>query len=225
MNRPTRADTSGFWDDRYRKEGPIWGHDPSPTARTIAKLLFPGARILEIGCGYGRDLKFYASQGCQVTGVDPAAEGFNLAQTFPDAEVLARITLLTQPIEAVSFPGSQFDFVVSHRTVHLFLVDASLHDLAALTARWLKPGGVLCIGARDTRDLDPSQMRHVGSEVYEYKHRPGHRVRYFNRESFHRFFGQYFDIFHSEQMVEQEAAVNPVPCHLCVMAARRKPGP
>ena len=63
----------------------IWGTEPSPRARSVSALLRPGARVLELGCGEGRDSVFFASCGFDVTGVDVSAAGLRKADRLARA--------------------------------------------------------------------------------------------------------------------------------------------
>ena len=87
-----------FWDARYSREGPIWGEGPSPTALLVAQHMRPGARILEIGFGYGRDLVFLGRQKGVVSGIDLSLVG-----------------------REIDFPAPGYDMVVCHRLAHLLL--------------------------------------------------------------------------------------------------------
>ncbi len=58
----------------------IWGTEPSPFAREVSELLPPAARVLDLGCGEGRDSVFFAAQGFEVTGVDASVAGLRKAE-------------------------------------------------------------------------------------------------------------------------------------------------
>jgi len=59
----------------------IWGTQPSEFAREVSELLpARGGRILELGCGEGRDCVFFAGLGFEVTGVDVSAAGLHKAE-------------------------------------------------------------------------------------------------------------------------------------------------
>jgi tellurite methyltransferase len=63
----------------------IWGTDPTEFAREVSALLQPGARVLDLGCGEGRDSVFFAARGCDVTGVDVSASGLRKAERLARA--------------------------------------------------------------------------------------------------------------------------------------------
>ena len=91
-------------------------------------------RILDVGCGTGRNLPLYPS-GARVVGLEPSAE------TLARARRRAPATLLIQgDAQALPFRGGVFDTVVSG------LVFCSVPDPArglAEVRRVLKPGGAL----------------------------------------------------------------------------------
>ena len=58
----------------------IWGTEPSAFAREVSALLPPRARVLELGCGEGRDSVFFATCGCEVTAVDVSLAGLRKAE-------------------------------------------------------------------------------------------------------------------------------------------------
>src|SRR6266508_1465586 len=61
--------------DRY-----IWGKAPSEFAKDLIDLVPRGGRILDLGCGEGRDSVYFASCGFDVTGLDVSNEGLKKAQ-------------------------------------------------------------------------------------------------------------------------------------------------
>jgi SAM-dependent methyltransferase len=58
--------------------------------------LAPGERILDVGCGSGRDSKYFLSKGFLVTAVEPSAELARLAGDIVGVEVI------NEPIQEVS---------------------------------------------------------------------------------------------------------------------------
>jgi tellurite methyltransferase len=60
------------------------GTEASALAHQVSGLLRPGARVLDLGCGEGRDSVFFAERGFEVTGIDIARSGLAKA-----AETLA----------------------------------------------------------------------------------------------------------------------------------------
>ncbi len=113
--------------------GRLW--QPNPWLASIAAELAPG-RVLDLGCGTGRDAVYLASAGCAVTAVDALPDalqrGQDLAARYPGLPgsiewVATRLDEDWQP------PAGGYDLIVAIR----YLPRALLRHLAA----WLKPGG------------------------------------------------------------------------------------
>jgi tellurite methyltransferase len=112
----------------------IWGLAPSPFGRDVRALLAPGARVLEIGCGEGRDSVYFATCGCDVTGVDVSAAGLAKAERLARAHGV-RVRWVCADA-ARDLPAGPFDLVYSCGAIHYVprLERASLFDrLKALT--------------------------------------------------------------------------------------------
>jgi tellurite methyltransferase len=82
-------ETTRRWERTYSQEGKRWGTEPGELARVAVARLNEertGAatsrplRILEVGCGYGRDSVYMARElEAAVVGIDPAAKAIELA--------------------------------------------------------------------------------------------------------------------------------------------------
>lgn len=219
------SDDADFWDRRYRAEGPIWGDGPSPAAELLAARLRPGDRVLDVGFGYGRDLVFLGRRGFRVSGVEAAAEGGRQARARLAAAGVATEALAVGRFGAGPPPGEGYDAALCHRLIHLLLEPGATRSFAAALAAAVRPGGLLAVGTRNPADLDPAEMEPVGDGVYEYRRRPGHRIRYWTGEALAAAFAPAFGVVELVEAVEPESGANPVPCRLTVMLARRLPAP
>jgi SAM-dependent methyltransferase len=102
-------------------------------------------RVLDAGCGYGRNLVHLLRQGCEVFAVDANAEGVEhvqalAAQLAPD---LPATNFRVGPIEKMDFPDDFADVVICSSVLHFARDEA--HFLAMLKELWrvLRPGGIL----------------------------------------------------------------------------------
>ena len=73
------------WDAEYSKNRQIWGERPSELALEAAKRLVHSKgrplRILDVGCGYGRDTIYIAkSLGFRILGIDISEKAIDLAR-------------------------------------------------------------------------------------------------------------------------------------------------
>lgn len=104
----------------------------------------PGMRVMDVGCGNGRNLVYFMRTGFTVMGLDPdphaieavRAMAHELAPTLPDD------AFRVEPSEASSFDDACADLVISNAVLH-FSRDHE-HFVAQLDGAWrlLAPGGL-----------------------------------------------------------------------------------
>jgi tellurite methyltransferase len=116
----------------------IWGTRPSALAREASKLTGPRARVLDLGCGEGRDSVFLTEQGHDVVGVDLSLDGLRKATRLAGDRGV-RVSWVCAALPDVPVRGP-FDLVYSCGSIHYVARDdrGVLFDrLRELTA----PGG------------------------------------------------------------------------------------
>jgi demethylmenaquinone methyltransferase/2-methoxy-6-polyprenyl-1,4-benzoquinol methylase len=94
-------------------------------------------KVLEIGVGSGRNLKYYPA-GCSVTGID-ASEGM-LEKAREKAREMKNVNLLLMDAEHLEFPDNSFDYVIT--TFVLCTIPDPVKALKEMR-RVLKPSGEL----------------------------------------------------------------------------------
>jgi SAM-dependent methyltransferase len=123
MNQKVMASNEGaFWDHRFRTEGVIWGNGPSPTAELAARYLHDGARVLEVGFGYGRDVCYLLRQRYRVFGIEASREGHRLTEDRLRREGLKADGLLLGHFEENTLANGSFDAVLCHRASALQVI-------------------------------------------------------------------------------------------------------
>ncbi len=116
----------------------VFGTEPSDFALEIAWLVEPGHRVLDLGCGEGRDSVFFAELGAVVTGIDLSADGLEKARRLAHARGV-RVSWRMGPMLDVLPPGP-FHLIFSCGSIHYVRRDrrALLFErLKAMT----QPGG------------------------------------------------------------------------------------
>jgi tellurite methyltransferase len=107
--------------------------------------LKPGMRVLDAGCGSGRNLVYLLRSGYEVFGVDADADAIEsvrvLAATL--APHLPGANFRAEAVEEMSFPDAFADAVLSSAVLHFARDDR--HFEAMVTDMWrvLRPGGLL----------------------------------------------------------------------------------
>ena len=104
----------------------------------------PGMRILDAGCGGGRNLVYFLRQGYEVFGadLDSGAVDYVRALARKLAPTLPPSNFRVEPVEHMSFDDGFADVVISNTIFHFATDDA--HFQAMLQGSWrvLKPGGL-----------------------------------------------------------------------------------
>jgi len=117
------------YDERYERPGCYWTKKPSQSCFRILQLLPPDRplRLLDIGCGEGRNAVFLARNGYQVTAFDASPKGVEKTkQLAADAGVQIEAFVadindfrLTGPFD-VLFSTGVLQYVLSERRHDLF---------------------------------------------------------------------------------------------------------
>ena len=103
--------------------------------------IVPGMRVLEAGCGAGRNLVYFIREGFEVFGADTDPRAIeNLRRMAP---ALPPESFRVEPVEAMSFPDGFADVVISSAVLHFARDDAQFNAMLCGTWRVLKPGGLL----------------------------------------------------------------------------------
>ena len=127
----------------------------------------PGMRVLDAGCGSGRNVVFLLQNGYDVSAVDadPGAveEVRQLASRL--APSLPASQFRVETVEALSFEPESFDAVISSAVLH-FARDEGRFD-AMLRGMWrvLRPGGLLFARLASTVGLEAS-LRPLGGRRF-----------------------------------------------------------
>lgn len=138
--------------------------------------IVPGMRVLDAGCGAGRNLVYLLRSGFEVFGVDESSEA--LAQTRRLVTELAPHLPLdnfrVEPVEEMSYPDAGFDVILSSAVLHFARDEEQWQSMVREMWRVLKPGGIFfarlasSIGIEDKITLIDGRRYHLpdGSERF-----------------------------------------------------------
>lgn len=104
----------------------------------------PGMKILDAGCGGGRNIVWLMRNGFDVAAIDVDERAVEAVRAMAGrlAPELLSTNFQTAPLDAIPFASASFDWVVCNAVMH-FAADRSQFD-RWLAEMWrvLKPGGV-----------------------------------------------------------------------------------
>ena len=105
----------------------------------------PGMRILDAGCGHGRNLVHLLRQGAEIFALDGNPESVDYVRQLAAAlaPTLPRENFRTGVIEQMPFPDAFADVVLCNSVLHFARDDAHFRAMLAELWRVLRPGGLL----------------------------------------------------------------------------------
>ncbi len=104
-----------------------------------------GMRVLEAGCGYGRNLVHLMREGCEVFALDADSAGVeHVRQLSASLETgLPAKNFLVGRIEKMPFPDEFADAVICSAVLHFAKDEEQFRAMLAELWRVLRPGGLL----------------------------------------------------------------------------------
>jgi tellurite methyltransferase len=122
----------------------------------------PGMRIVDAGCGGGRNLIYLLREGFEVYGADMDAQSIESVRSFARKFVpaLPATNFRVEPVEHMSFADDFADVVISNTVLHLAADDTQFEAMLQGTWRVLKPGGLFFCRVASTIGME-SQFVHV----------------------------------------------------------------
>ncbi len=105
----------------------------------------PGSRILDAGCGEGRNLTYFLRNNFEVFGVDQEAMAIKMLRMWARSisEQSTADNFQVGDITSLNFPAAVFDAVISSAVLHFAKNLSHFHEMIAEMVRVLKAGGTL----------------------------------------------------------------------------------
>ncbi|MED3084898.1 class I SAM-dependent methyltransferase [Bacillus toyonensis] len=161
-----------FWDDFYsnrEKEIPFFTIKPDENLVSYfeKKLLNPG-KVLELGCGPGRNAIYFAENGCLVDAVDLSQESIQWAtERSKEKNVNVNVNFIHDNIFDLQIEKGAYDIVYDSGCFHHIAPHRRMSYIN-LVKKALKPGGYFAItcfvqggelGGADITDWDVYRLR------------------------------------------------------------------
>lgn len=127
----------------------------------------PGMRVLDAGCGSGRNLVYLLREGYEVLAVDADAHAVEGVRTLGRmlAPSLPASNFRAEPVEEMSFDDACADVVISSAVLHFARDDAHFEGMLQGMWRVLKPGGLFFCRLASSIGME-SQIEPVAGRRY-----------------------------------------------------------
>lgn len=159
--RDVSADRIGYWDRYYASHRTAQRPLPSQFATFVAGELTGPHRIIDFGCGGGRDAIFFASYGHDVTGVDASEQAVEACRVLAgqlgeSASFLA--ARIEEPGLAGRLQGQPGPVAIYARFFVHAITDEEEGAFLDLAADLTSPGDVLAVEYRTVRDASGAKV-------------------------------------------------------------------
>lgn len=134
------------YEKRYSQEQYFWGLLPSSMCFDVMRILPPTRRlrVLDIGCGEGKDAVFFARNGYDVSAFDITEAGLDKARRLADA---CRVEVNFFRANVLDFrPDSDFDVIFSSGVLH-YIPDALRDEIFSSYQDHTTIGGIHALNA------------------------------------------------------------------------------
>lgn len=168
-----------YWENYYQQYNQPF-QESLFASYCVANYLKPGMKLLELGCGNGRDAVYIAKNGIKVVAVDQCKNEIDfLNDTFGNKNLVFKCNDFSR----LNF-RQQFDAIYSRFTLHAISLQQQ-----NITLNWcathLKPNGYLLIEARGTQNeyygLGDVVVDEPDAFIYE-----GHYRRFINADDINK---------------------------------------
>ena len=120
-----------------------------------------GMKVLDAGCGEGRNLSYFVNNGFEVFGVD----------SNPMAIKMAKMTYRSVPadnwivssIEEIPFKDSFYDLVMCHSVLHFAKSETHFFQIVQRLIGLIKPGGFMSFNMASTIGFENEFLQNPGS--------------------------------------------------------------
>lgn len=132
-----------------------------------------GMKLLDAGCGAGRNIQYLMQAGVKVYGVDASEEA--IAKTREMAAELAPTlsprNFVVADLARLGFEDASFDVVLCSAVLHFAQNEAHFRDMMWEMWRVLKPGGIFFSRFSTTIGME-GKLQQVGPSRYQMPHGP-----------------------------------------------------
>ncbi len=165
-----------LYDERYEQSGYYWGKLPSQSCYRVLQMLPPDRplRLLDIGCGEGRNAVFFSRNGVQVTAFDTSTRGIEKTKQLA-ADAGVKVEAFVADINEFRLTES-FDVLFSTGVLQ-YVPPEQRKDLFTNYRRYTSPGGLNVFSVfvkkpfiGEAPDAEKTAYKWISGELLTYYH-------------------------------------------------------
>lgn len=161
-------ETLSFYERNFDELSEVYSRESLDWQESLLHTFRNARKILDVGCGTGRDLAFFLRKGKDAYGIEASRRMLDLADAKLVSEGLSgagRLFGATLP-ELGVFAEGEFDGVLCS-AVLMHLPDEEIFDAVYALRRILRPGGTLLVSVPSRRpDVDPITRRDAHGRLF-----------------------------------------------------------
>jgi SAM-dependent methyltransferase len=200
------------WDKVYSNDSAFFGEEPSNFSQMCYRDFKKHHvnKLLELGCGQGRDTLFFASLDLDVYAIDSSKVAIeSLKQKIGEENITIKLTQFDAS-QGIPFAKKYFDAVYSHMFYNMRFTDVELSFLFKESSRVLKNNGLLYFSVRSDNDVLYNKGKKIDNNIYEIN---GFEIRFFTKEQIESFLANHFEIKVIEECYEVPVSLYLVFCY------------
>ena len=201
-----------IWNKVYSKDSSFFGDEPSNFALMCYEdfVKHKVQKVLELGCGQGRDSLFFASKGLEVYVIDSSKIAIENLTTKTKTLNLDINLKNINAVEGPPFSNDYFDAVYSHMFYNMGFTDNELKFLFSESRRILKNEGLLSFSVRNDIDIMYKKGTKITENIYDIN---GFQIRFFTKQDIKFFVNGNFEIRKIIEDYEEPASLYFIFCY------------
>jgi SAM-dependent methyltransferase len=207
---------SDIWNKVYASDGSFFGDGPSNFGLECYEEFKKHRvqKIVELGCGQGRDTIFFASNGLDVVAIDSSHVAIDILSKISTEKNLPIKAMVHNASESIPFDNSYFDAVYSHMFFNMRFTDDQLKYLLIEVNRVLKIEGLNLFSVRSDNDAMYRKGVEVEKNIYDIN---GFQIRFFTNSDLRNIsLSNGFEAYEITEEYEESASL------YCVFARKQK---
>ena len=187
----------GYWNKLYSKEN-YFGTGQTILANSAKELIdkYSIQKILELGCGQGRDSVFFAKYGYDVTATDISENAINFVEKIKDKHDLKNLNLFVHDTKnSFDFLNEKFDLVYSNLALQFFDL-SQLNNIFSRIHNIMNQNSFFLFSTKKPGDKYFNFGNKISDYAFEYK---GITRFFFESNQIQDILKDYFDIIFFEE--------------------------